>query len=562
MTKIELLEPSMADVLKAIEAATNLTATKKTHWSCSVRQICIGIGRPPESVAGRWSGVNAAIQRLHHAHVGCNPKTLSNHKANVKACLAWFAGAKNLPKHGMALSPTWVTLRAEIPDEFRRDRLSGLIRFASAKAVEPSQVNEAALDEYMKYRAATTALAADDAARRRIARAWNACLDDIAGWPRQRLAEPPVKSLTKVPWESFAEKLRQQIETYLERFKKVRRGIRGKRIRPCKQITIDTRRRELQAFARMAVKQGYPAESLESLADLLDPDLVEEVLNAYWEVSGEEPDKWTIDLAWKLLSVARETKCLPEADLAKLDDIRAAIEEYREGGITEKNLNVIRAVLTEGVWDKVVRLPRAMMVEARRDRHTAPIKAAVNASIAVAIAIESIAPVRLNNLIKIKLEENLIQPGGIDKPYWLVFPKEDVKNRVQLQHKILPEVGELIDEYINDFRPVLLRRFNAPWLFPGETGGVKTSRTLSLQITDRVFEATGLRLTVHQFRHAAAAIFIKAFPGQYERARQLLGHKNITTTMRFYVALETTFANEAFNDIIKKRLDEELEAAE
>jgi hypothetical protein len=32
--------------------------------------------------------------------------------------------------------------------------------------------------------------------------------------------------------------------------------------------------------------------------------------------------------------------------------------------------------------------------------------------------------------------------------------------------------------------------------------------------------------------------------------------------MRFYVALETTFANEAFNDIIKKRLDEELEAAE
>ena len=195
-----------------------------------------------------------------------------------------------------------------------------------------------------------------------------------------------------------------------------------------------------------------------------------------------------------------------------------------------------------------------MMVEARRDRHTAPMKAAVNASIAVAIAIESIAPVRLNNLIKIKLDENLIKPGGLDGPYWLVFPKEDVKNRVPLQHKILPEIGELIDEYINDYRPILLRRFNTPWLFSGENGGVKTSRTLSLQITDRVFEATGLRLTVHQFRHAAAAIFIKAFPGQYERARQLLGHKNIATTMRFYVALETTFANEAFNDIIKKRL--------
>ena len=96
----------------------------------------------------------------------------------------------------------------------------------------------------------------------------------------------------------------------------------------------------------------------------------------------------------------------------------------------------------------------------------------------------------------------------------------------------------------------------------GEIREVKTSRTLSIQITDRVFKATGLRLTVHQFRHAAAAMFIKAFPGQYERARQLLGHKNIATTMRFYVALETIFANEAFNEIIKKRLDEEPVAAE
>ena len=92
--------------------------------------------------------------------------------------------------------------------------------------------------------------------------------------------------------------------------------------------------------------------------------------------------------------------------------------------------------------------------------------------------------------------------------------------------------------------------------------GSNVPNLLSVQITDRVYKATGLRLTAHQFRHAAAAIFIKAFPGQYERARQLLGHKNISTTMNFYVALEMMFANETFNDIIKKRLDNELEPAE
>jgi hypothetical protein len=296
MTETSLLETSMADVLKTIEAARDLSQSRKTHWSCSVRQICVAIGRPPESIGGRWSAVNAPIQRLHHAHIGCNPKTLSNHKANLKACLAWFAGAKSLPKRGTVVTPAWAALRAKIPEEFRRDRLSGLIRFASAKSVDPTDVNEEVLDDYMDYRSETTALACDNAARRRIVRAWNACVAEIAGWPERRLVEPPLKSLTNVPWGNFPQQLRQEIEKYLEGFKKIRRSAKGKRIRPCKQSTIDTRRRELQAFARMAVKQGYPVESLNSLADLLDPDLVEEVLEAYWQENGDEPGVWTIDM--------------------------------------------------------------------------------------------------------------------------------------------------------------------------------------------------------------------------------------------------------------------------
>jgi hypothetical protein len=124
-------------------------------------------------------------------------------------------------------------------------------------------------------------------------------------------------------------------------------------------------------------------------------------------------------------------------------------------------------------------------------RHQAPIKAAVTAQIATAIAILRFAPIRLGNLIQIKLGENLIKPGGLDDPYWLVFPHYDVKNRVRLNFKLVPQVGEIIDEYVNDYRSILLRGSNAPWLFPGEAGGVKTSRTLSLQITDRIEKACG-----------------------------------------------------------------------
>ena len=55
--------------------------------------------------------------------------------------------------------------------------------------------------------------------------------------------------------------------------------------------------------------------------------------------------------------------------------------------------------------------------------------------------------------------------------------------------------------------------------------------TFSGQITERVEKATGLCITVHQFRHAAAAMWLKHRPGDYETVRRMLGHRNIQTTI-------------------------------
>ncbi|MGB7100561.1 MAG: hypothetical protein WBD95_17590 [Xanthobacteraceae bacterium] len=303
--------------------------------------------------------------------------------------------------------------------------MSSLIRYCSAAGVAAESVNEEVLDKYMHYRDETTRLEANVAARRRIGRAWNECVDEIGDWPKERLIEPPIKKHTETAWESFPETLRQEIEDYLAGLKKVRRSFRGRRARPCEETTITARRRELQAFTRMAVRLGRPIENLTSLSVLLQPDLVRDVLNAYWEQNGEEPTVYTIDLAWKLLSIARATKFLGEAELDQLDDTRAAMEEHRHAGLTEKNLMVIRAVRTDGVWDEVVRLPEALMAEARLIHSQSPVKAAVTAQLAIAIAILCYAPIRLGNLIHIRLDENLIKPAGLNGPYWLVFPHCD-----------------------------------------------------------------------------------------------------------------------------------------
>jgi integrase len=67
-------------------------------------------------------------------------------------------------------------------------------------------------------------------------------------------------------------------------------------------------------------------------------------------------------------------------------------------------------------------------------------------------------------------------------------------------------------------------------------------------------KATGLRLTAHQFRHAAAALMLQHDPGNYEWVRRVLGHRNIRTTINFYIGLETTQANERFGQIVREHV--------
>ena len=517
--------------------------------------------KPPELIPARWTSARFAIGRLHHARVGSTAKTLANHKSNVRAALLWFGKEKDVPARGARLSPEWELLRHRLADRRRRATLSSLMRYCSARRIAPGAVDEAVIDCYMRYRAETTALATNNMARRAIARAWNACVGIVDGWPAQRLVEPPMKGIEGPAWEEFPERLRTDIEHYLGRLTKIRRSATGKRIRPCKASTIRTRRAELVAIARMAVRQGVNIASLTSLGALLDPDVVERVVEAYWEADGAEPHVYTIDLGWKLLAIARETGCLDQEAIERLDGLRGALEDHRQHGLTEKNLGVIRQVLTGNVWSEVVNLPMALMARAQLSRDHAPVKAAVMAQIAVAIAILTVAPIRLGNLIRIRLDENLIKPGGLNSPYSLIFPHYDVKNRVQLDFRLDRVITDLLDEYVHEFRPILLRGSNDLWLFPGESGGCKEARTLSGQITERIEKATGLRMTVHQFRHAAAALLLKHRPGEYELVRRVLGHRNIQTTIRFYCGLETSQANMIFGDIVRKEMKFEPEPA-
>jgi integrase len=553
--KTGTLEPSFADAITAIRAAPDLSVQNQRHWPSSLTGIARAFDQPMELIPARFSAVRARMAALHHVPLGWTAKTLSNHRSNAKVALLWFVKEAGVLPHGVALTPAWETLYSPMRDPSTRYRLLPFARFCSGVGVEPKAVDEAVVDRFMDHRTRTTTRSSDAASRRILARLWNAQIDSIDGWPQLRLAEPPVKGTAGPAWEDLLEGLRQDVEAHLTDLARVRRNKAGQRIKGCKPATITTRRREIVAAVRMAVREGIPIESLTSLKALVHSDVAEKIIDAYWRKDGEIPKTYTINLASRFVALAHWTGGMDEEALRRLEDTRFALEEHRDDGMTEKNLALIRSVLTEGVWSRVVNLPERLMAEARLERRHAPVRAGVLAQIAVAVAILTVAPIRLGNLAGIRLDENLRKPGGPDSDYWLTFRKYDVKNNVSLQFKLDDRTTAIIDEYVHDFRPALTRGSNADWLFPGQAGGHKEKISFSTQIVARIYKATGLRITVHQFRHAAGALILKHRPGEYELVRRILGHKSVTTTMKFYLELGATQANEIFVDIVRHKLD-------
>ncbi|HSP62822.1 MAG TPA: hypothetical protein VLQ90_07570, partial [Pyrinomonadaceae bacterium] len=303
--------------------------------------------------------------------------------------------------------------------------------------------------------------------------------------------------------------MRTDIEAYLAGLKLIRRNKAGQRIRPCQPSTITTRRRELVAAVRMAVKVGVPLASLTSLANLIHPDVAGKVLDGYWRRDGEVPSTYTINLSCRFVALAHSVGGLDDVAVRTLGYLRFTLEQHREDGMTPKNLALIRCVLTDAVWSRVTNLPDQLMRQARLEQQHAPVRAAVLAQIAVAVAILTVAPVRLGNLSSIRLGKNLIKPGGPQSNYFLSFDKHEVKNRVPLQFKLDAIITNIINEYVHDFRPALVRGSNADWLFPGEAGEHKEKISFSTQIVERVQKSTGIRLSVHQYRHAAGALILK-----------------------------------------------------
>jgi integrase len=499
--------------------------------------------------------IASRVRSLHPVRAGMTPKTLKNHQSNAKAALLWCAGQHGIAGRGAALLPAWSALRARINAPTERYHLTGLMRFCSAQGVLPDEVDEDVINRYFLRRAA----AGEECGvilRRKLARAWNrrGALD--AGWPARRLVEPPRKADGLVAWEAFPESLRQEIDSALKKVRPTPATLKGFFLKPrAKDTTYRARLAELQAFARRAVKAGRSVDDLRSLGDLLDPDLLEQVFGQ--QLADNKGQSTVADLLWRFYALARNTGCLSDGALARLKEMRGWAEHHRDRGMTDKNLRLVRALATTDILLEVLGIPDLMLKKARAVIAHAPQRAASHAQFAIAIAILSFAPVRIANLIAIKIGRHL-QRQNVGGDYVFVVPGNEVKNGVAVECPFDRELTALIDSYIRDFRGLIPGAKASDFLFPGAGGWHKHPNSFGTRLANTVHKHVGLRVTAHQFRHAAGAMILKDNPTAHGLVQSLLGHKNVNTTIRYYAALESMGSNKAYGALLRSRVQKSL----
>ena len=77
---------------------------------------------------------------------------------------------------------------------------------------------------------------------------------------------------------------------------------------------------------------------------------------------------------------------------------------------------------------------------------------------------------------------------------------------------------------------------------------------MSERIKKLIYRETGLSVTPHQFRHLAAKLLLQARPGEFELARQVLGHRHVSTTVNFYAGMQSRESVAIYDDIVTQRL--------
>ena len=534
---------TLKDVLVAIDEAPGVSGRRKQDLRSAVRLVAKVLGADPKVIAADPRGLGRRLDGVSHLSLGVSEGRWANSRSLLRSALKLVVpvmpGASGVP-----LLPEWEPLAKEA----RKVgscwlRLSRLLRWLSERMITPQTVTRADLDQFHANYLSDSLLGNAERSWQAARQSWERMRLSCPSWPQIALEATPNPMVYSLPWEAFPLSLKAEVDLLLERLSGKDLDYDGP-ARPLRPQTLKMREYELRTFASALVHKGADPRDLSSLGICLSLENYKRGLQWFYKRGGSKPTRTVHNLAANLKAIARHWLKLDEPTLEAMSKVVNRLAP-REQGMTDRNRERMRPFDSPEQLRALAGLPQTIRRHLETSKNAKMRKTGLS-SAAMAIELLLVAPMRLSNLCQLDLKDHFIKVR--DKVH-LFLPKEEVKNRQDLEYELPPETVALRDWYVANYRKA---EQGNRFLFAGEGQGHKDLNTLRLQIMETVKAFTGLTVNPHLFRHIAGSIYLQENPGAYEVVRQVLGHRNIATTTRFYTGQEERRARQHFVGTIQK----------
>ena len=517
-------------VLDALEERQDLAANRRRDLRSAVTRVAKLLGDAPARIALDLPALSTRLAAVSPITAGLTAKTFSNIRSDFLAAVK-ASGLKPVPSRGRgALTPGWTALLAQLPKRREGIGLSRLARHASRAGIEPQQIDDATIESFINAVRQGSLHRKPNDLHRSTAKIWN----EAARRPGLDLCQVTVPSFRPAPkridWELLTHAFRRSVDEHLAWCSGSDVFNAEARPRPLAARTLNLRRNQIHAAVTALVEAGTTPSAIKSLADLVTPGAFKLILRQRYNAANGRENSYNRDLAEALVQIAREWVKVDTGVLAELKKLAGKMP-MPSSGLTDKNKRFLRQFDDPAVLHRLRVLPGLLWTEVRRQENP-NFRTLAKAQAALGLAILSYMPLRLQNLSPLTFDVHVFLQAGAHATSSLEIPAAEVKNKTELAFDIPRHIAKMLIEYRDRISPKIIGH-RPDRLFVNADGSPKSPATVAWLIVQYAKRRAGIVLTSHQFRHLGAKVLLDAEPGSFETVKQLLGHKNLKTTVGY-----------------------------
>jgi integrase len=547
---------TLQDVLDRLGANTALSDSRRRDLRSAIVVYAKVVGEAPAAIPMDLAAIRKMLDGVVPLQAKVSRKRWANLRSDIAGAIAASGLQPMLKTFGIQLDKDWAGLLDAANDKAVANGLSRLTRWATLRNVGPEKIVSAELDRFFAELESGSLVRNLRFQRRNVAKLWNKL---VALLPDRGLQTVQIPNSTvtshRLPWQRLPASFRKENDDYLSWCSVPDPLDEDARTRALASATLRLRRDHIHLAASAACSAGIDPNQLISLSRLVEPEMFRTILRQQWKERGQKPKSYVVSLASVLIKMAAEWVEVPLEQLAELKEIRSKLGRTRSG-LTEKNKTVLRRFDDPRLLGKLINLPDVLWRTARRNL---PLSTRWFVDLQTALAIDVLLhiPLRIENLAELKFDEHLHWPQGKGKPALMVIREDETKNEEPLEFELPEVLSDRLYAFRNEIAAAVIGR-RPEFLFVSKNGKRRTLGALRVAIQRTVIRRVGVKITPHQFRHLGAKLALDDNPGAYEHARQLLGHKSLKTTTKFYAGPDTRRAGRAHADLIRRLREPKL----